>query len=119
LRIAWQTQAVFGTSFAFSFVSTTERHEANMLKITRAHDNNLPPGLKLEGKLLEPWVEEVRQLFVGGGASSFPRLDLSGLTFVDKAGADLLLELLRRGVQFDSCSPYVAALLHWDRKQVR
>ncbi|MBI3864371.1 MAG: hypothetical protein HY290_21005 [Planctomycetia bacterium] len=71
----------------------------------------------LEGKLLEPWVDEVGRLFMASHAQSLPRIDLSALTFIDAAGAELLQQLLRRGVQVESCSPYVAEMLHWDRKQ--
>jgi hypothetical protein len=41
-------------------------------------------------------------------------LDLSGLSFVDRAGVELLQQLLRQGVRIHSCSPFVAELLHWD-----
>lgn len=73
----------------------------------------------LEGKLLQPWVDEVGSLFISADAPSLPRLDLSALTYIDAAGAELLLHLLRRGVQVESCSPYVAEFLHRDRKQTR
>ncbi len=83
-----------------------------MLRITRsAHFDGRT--VKLEGKLLEPWVDEVRQLFVASDGAPFPRLDLAGLAFVDAAGARLLRELVTNGVQIESCAPYVAELLHW------
>jgi len=84
-----------------------------MLRITRSDQDGLGPRVKLEGKLLEPWVDEVRSLFTAHASTPLPRLELAGLTFVDAAGADLLRQLLRRGVQVESCSPYVAEVLHW------
>ncbi len=75
--------------------------------------------VKLEGKLLGPWVDEVRGLFVGTEADSFPTLDLSGLSYVDRSGVEMLEQLLRPGVRLESCSPFVAELLHWDRKADR
>jgi hypothetical protein len=87
-----------------------------MLRITRSDRICAVPSIKLEGKLLEPWVDEVRQLFVATDGVPFPRLDLAGVTFVDAAGAGLLHELLNHGVQIESCAPYVAELLHWGPK---
>ena len=65
-------------------------------------------------KLLQAWVDEVRRLCVKAEEGSLPRLDLSGLSFVDRAGVELLQQLLRQGVRIHSCSPFVAELLHWD-----
>ena len=90
-----------------------------MLKITQTNGQGGRPTVKLEGKLLEPWVDEVRALFVSPGAESLPRLDLPSVTFVDGAGADLLRQLLRQGVAIESCSPFVAALLHLNGKPKR
>jgi len=84
-----------------------------MLKITRTERDGTIPSIKLEGKLLAPWVEEVAGLF-SMPDDEFPRLDLVDLTFVDTAGSQLLQELMSRGVQIESCAPYVAQLLHWD-----
>jgi hypothetical protein len=84
-----------------------------MLRITRSDRGGAAPSIKLEGKLLEPWVDEVRQLFVATDGAPFPRLELAGLTFLDTAGARLLHELVARGVRIESCAPYVAELLHW------
>jgi anti-anti-sigma regulatory factor len=83
-----------------------------MLRITKVADGS---GLllKLEGKLLEPWVEELaraarRPLPEGRG---HVRLDLSSVTFADEAGVRLLRELLRQGVEIAAASAFVAALL--------
>lgn len=90
-----------------------------MLRITTSSSNGNDPCIRLEGKLLEPWVEEVRSLFTATAAGPLPRLDLAGITFVDAAGADLLRQLLNRGVEVASCAPYVAELLHLERNQNR
>lgn len=79
-----------------------------MLKITQELLKDDGTLVALEGKLLGPWVEEVRTLFLPGSGS---RLDLSAVTFVDAAGSDLLRQLLREGVVIESCSAFVAALL--------
>ncbi|HEY3963527.1 MAG TPA: hypothetical protein VGM05_03155, partial [Planctomycetaceae bacterium] len=84
-----------------------------MLRITNLRPSASDRTIKLEGKLLRPWLDEVLGLFVGGAAESLPRLDLSGLTYVDRSGAEMLQQLLQQGVQIESCSPFVAELLHW------
>ena len=83
-----------------------------MLRITEVADGS---GLllKLEGKLREPWVEELaraarRPLPEGHG---HVRLDLSSVTFADEAGVRLLRELLRQGVEIAATSAFIAALL--------
>ena len=83
-----------------------------MLRITEVADGS---GLllKLEGKLREPWVEELaraarRPLPEGHGPI---RLDLSSVTFADEAGVLLLRELLQQGVQVAATSGFVAARL--------
>ena len=90
-----------------------------MLRVTRSSHDETGATWKLEGKLVQPWVNEVCHLFNNGGPSTPPRLDLSSLTYVDEAGAELLRRLLVQGLQIESCSPYVAELLQWRREQNR
>jgi ABC-type transporter Mla MlaB component len=80
-----------------------------MLRITRLDGPDAAQTFKLEGKLLEPWVAEV--LHVCTPCNGRTSLDLSGLTFVDQAGAKLLKELIRRGLTVSACSAFVAELL--------
>lgn len=87
-----------------------------MLKITVSGQDASCQIIKLEGKLLHDWIGEVRRLFPDVDEGPFPSLDLSGLTFVDRDGADLLLQLLRQGVRIESCSSFVAELLGLDRE---
>jgi anti-anti-sigma regulatory factor len=87
-----------------------------MLKITVSGQNSSSQIIKLEGKLLHDWIDEVRRLCPGVDEGSFLSLDLSGLTFVDREGAELLLQLLQQGVRIESCSPFVAELLGVDRE---
>jgi hypothetical protein len=87
-----------------------------MLRITAS---GLDPScriIKLEGKLLQAWVDEVRRLFVTADDGLAPSLDLSDVSFVDGPGAELLQQLVQQGVRIHSCSPFVAELLHLDRK---
>ena len=75
-----------------------------MLKITVPRQDSSRRVIKLEGKLLSDWIDEVRRLFLDVDDLS-PGLDLSELTFVDREGAELLLQLLQQGVRIESCSP--------------
>jgi ABC-type transporter Mla MlaB component len=84
-----------------------------MLRITRIDGQDATQTLKLEGKLLEPWLAELLQVCTPGSArAGRTSLDLSGLTFVDQAGARLLKDLLGCGITVSACSGFVAELLH-------
>jgi hypothetical protein len=87
-----------------------------MLRITRCEGSDLTRTLKLEGKLLGPWIGEFESAC---GSSHIPPdrvcLDLSGLTFVDAEGASFLKRLIRDGTRVIACSGFVAELLHHDR----
>lgn len=92
-----------------------------MLRITKHSAASQSPKdttilLKLEGKLLEPWIEELERSIHGAPAHpNALKLDLSALTFADTAGARFLLGLLRQGAMLTACSGYVAALLHVEK----
>ena len=83
-----------------------------MLRITTINDSR-GPLLKIEGKLLAPWTEEVRIACANLTAqTSQPRLDLKDLSYVDAAGIELLKKLRGEGFDLAACSPFVAAVLH-------
>jgi len=84
-----------------------------VLKITEIAQNDSGRTFKLEGKLLGPWVDELRNVC----AQPLDRLeqvglDLAAVTFVNAAGAELLRELIRQGIIITHCSAFVAELLH-------
>jgi anti-anti-sigma regulatory factor len=81
-----------------------------MLRITRL-PGTVATTLKVEGKLLEPWVDEF-QTAVSSSPSPVPiSLDLSDLTFVDRAGLEVLAAMIRRGLVVSACSNFVKELL--------
>lgn len=82
-----------------------------MLRINRT-ENDAALTLKLEGKLLKPWVAVVRESI--GNPHDHPKLqlDLSNVSFVDAAGAELLEELLVRGAEIVACSSFVREMLN-------
>jgi ABC-type transporter Mla MlaB component len=79
-----------------------------MLRMTRS-SSGAAAVLLLEGKLTEPWTEELRAEVERGGPIT--RLDLSGLSFVDARGAELLHALERSGVALVGASVFVRELL--------
>ncbi len=84
-----------------------------MLRITRIEHPGAGPILKLEGKLLEPWVDELRQAcFAAGPLAARPGLDLSAVSYADAAGIALLRALRDQQVRIVACSGYVAELLY-------
>ena len=88
-----------------------------MLRITRSEGSELSHTLKLQGKLLGPWISELES---ARGMARVPadrvRLDLSDLTFVDPAGARFLETLILDGARVVACSEFVAELLHLERR---
>jgi RNA polymerase sigma-70 factor (ECF subfamily) len=84
-----------------------------MLRITHAQSHDSISTLKLEGKLLGPWVAELARLCDElQCAPGCPRLDLAAVTFVDRGGVMLLRDLIGRGATVTACSALVAELLH-------
>jgi hypothetical protein len=67
--------------------------------------------LKLEGKLLEPWLDELRGACDVPEQSEGLHLDLSGLHFADSSGVTLLRSLAGQGAALSGCSPFIAGLL--------
>ena len=70
------------------------------------------PMLKLDGKLLGPWVEELSRACQ---ALEVPPsrlcLNLADVTFIDSAGLALLGDLIRRGATISECTGFVEELL--------
>jgi anti-anti-sigma regulatory factor len=86
-----------------------------MLRVTPLHESR-GPGLKLEGKLLGPWTDELRTACEAvANQTPRPRLDLTAVSFVDASGAELLEELRNMGFELVGCSGYVAAVLRAEK----
>ena len=86
-----------------------------MLKITTQSVASSVPALKMEGKLLEPWIEEMELSVARQQKIGQPLLlDLSGLSFADTAGTQALKRLIQRGAVVVAASGFIAALLQRD-----
>lgn len=89
-----------------------------MLRITQLPAAAPTRSLLLEGKLVGPWLDELGRACQPEPDSPFRlQLDLSGVSFVDGAGAQLLRNLLAKGAQVTNCSPFVAELLKLPMKE--
>lgn len=83
-----------------------------MLRISTIQNEGTSVVLRLEGKLLEPWIDELQHACrVACERTTSVTIDLAGLTFVDAPGAIALRDLERRGVKLVGCSPLIAQLL--------
>jgi ABC-type transporter Mla MlaB component len=87
-----------------------------MLKIVRVDGDTSPshsiPTLKLEGKLVGPWVDELSRACDELQTSpSGLCLNVSAVTFIDPAGIKLLGDLIRRGTTIRECTGFIEELL--------
>jgi ABC-type transporter Mla MlaB component len=83
-----------------------------MLKIERRHAEGHGLALKLVGEIRGPWVDELQRITEAAlGAATPIRLDLSDVSFVDRAGVVLLSRLAERDVTLVNCSAFVTELL--------
>jgi len=79
-----------------------------MLKISQAAAANHSTTLKLEGRLVGPWVGELRQVcesLLDEGQKL--DLDLTDVSYADASGVSALASLESRGVTISKCSPFV------------
>jgi anti-anti-sigma regulatory factor len=82
-----------------------------VLKIT-ANSTTTCVTLKLEGKLLEPWLGDLREAHERAQAiGQALLLDLADVSFIDAAGERAVSAMLRDGVTLVGCSSFVAELL--------
>lgn len=86
-----------------------------MLRITPiASENDV--CLRLEGKIVGAWVDELRRTVDREAArTAHVRLDLLDVIFVDDAGLRLLRELAAAGVRIGRCSRFVSELLSMEK----
>lgn len=79
-----------------------------MLKISQAGKANHSVTLKLEGRVVGPWVGELRQVCeLVLSEDRKLKLDLAEVSFADADGVVTLTSLKSRGVTVTNCSPFV------------
>ena len=83
-----------------------------MLRISIIHRADEGIQFQLEGRLIGPWVEELRRLSDQAlSQQKTVSLDLQKVWFVDLQGVDLLRDLARKRVTQINCSPFVGQQL--------
>lgn len=83
-----------------------------MLKISEGERSRQTFTLRLEGQVIGPWVQELRQIcepLLGDGTTL--ALDLADVGFADHGGVSLLWSLQARGAMLLNASPFVAEQL--------
>jgi ABC-type transporter Mla MlaB component len=79
-----------------------------MLKISQAGIANHSVTLKLEGRVVGPWVEELCRICEPLLAEDRAlKLDLAGVSYADAAGVAALNNFKSRGVSLKNSSPFV------------
>ena len=85
-----------------AFPISLEQGTREMLKIT-GQKNAAPASMSiiLEGKLAGPWVEELNAYWcqISGNQQIGTVVDLTGVTFIDAGGKELLTKLWRQGAE--------------------
>ncbi len=83
-----------------------------MLKISVTTHSDESTRFQLEGKLVGPWVEELRRLSDAALAKSEAvTLDLEKVWFVDSQGIALLRDLAKQKVAQLNCSQFISQQL--------
>lgn len=71
--------------------------------------------LRLEGKLVQPWIDELIQAWIDlGKADSHDQtvqIDLNAVSFVDTQGRAILACLRRLGCRLTGSGPFIAAVI--------
>ena len=83
-----------------------------MLRITKQSPPNGRPVLVLEGRLVGPWVGELRRTVAEGDGQR--SVDLTGVTFADAEGVAALRALRSAGTELVGASGFLAALIGVD-----
>jgi len=79
-----------------------------MLKISEGKRAKQAITLRLEGRVVGPWVGELRQICESLlGDSRKLALDMAEVTFADESGLQLMTSLQARGVKLLNATPFV------------
>jgi hypothetical protein len=79
-----------------------------MLKISQTGTPNHSVTLKLEGRVVGPWVGELRRVCEPLLAEECAlRLDMAEVSYVDAEGVAALNGFKSHGVKLKNCSPFV------------
>ncbi len=84
-----------------------------MLRIALIETPGQPPTLRLDGRVIGPWVAELSRACEGMLARGVTvTLDLAHVAFIDQEGIALFRRFAQSRVSLRNCSPFVAEQLH-------
>lgn len=85
-----------------------------MLRIHVEHSPRLTT-IRLEGKLVDPWVDELVQVWAD--LSAFPRVDLAfrvdldAVSFIDESGKSVLCVLWMAGCELHGAGTFISSVI--------
>jgi hypothetical protein len=82
-----------------------------MLRISTPPSGSGGDGIAVEGRLVGPWVDELRRVVDEASDARDLTIDLRGLTFADSGGVSLLQTFRAAGLRLVGGSGFVGALL--------
>jgi hypothetical protein len=85
-----------------------------MLRITIA-ETVTEQRWTLEGRLVQPWVSELKSNWARTGTARRERkcvVDLTGVTFIDKSGEKALAALFKEGAELIATGTYTQYVVH-------
>jgi anti-anti-sigma regulatory factor len=87
--------------------------ERTVLRITSMNGSEQGRTLRIEGRIAGAEVEELsRAASLALALSPGLVLDMTGVTFIDRIGLELLHGLNARGAELRGCSPFIERLLN-------
>jgi len=92
-----------------------------MLRITAITEKGRTV-VKVEGKLVGPWVEELRRcwtLATDGSHNQPIQIDLTDVIFVDSLGKELIREMCFKGAELEVSGPLMCSMVDEMRADLR
>lgn len=88
-----------------------------MLRINKRRRGAQGATIALEGRLVGPWVDELKRVVDEEPDARGMTIDLRGLTFADAGGVTLLRSLRQAGVKLVAGSGFVGALIGTEQRE--
>ena len=89
-----------------------------MLRVTTTDERSTTVKLKVEGRIAAEWTDVLeRECRVRLQQRRSVLLDLSGVTFVDRSGVELLKSFSREDIEIINCSAFIEDLLTEEQAQ--
>lgn len=85
-----------------------------MIRITETYEDEKTVILRLDGKITDDWVADLKKLCLRyrDEKNRAVTLDFSGVTFINDEGVKMLESMMDKQVKIINCSLFVEALLN-------